>query len=560
MSNAVSRRSFLTAAAAVAGAVTLSPLLTACGGGGDSGRKTGTNSKSGLAAALPAYLPNASVSPDIPSSTGAAGALSPAGFLKYPANPVKSVSGVPGSGGHYTAVTPLWGSIPAANNAYYQAVNKALGATLTMQPANGNTYDTAITALTAGKKLPDWIQLPTWWNPTFNTSALAGTQLADLTPYLSGDNVKKYPNLAAIPTGAWQCGAWGDKLYGIPSYASGQVFTGAIYYRQDVFEAKGIKGEVSSADDLFALGKELTSAKAGVWAFDDVFTYLAQPFGVVNKFTVKDGKLVHKYETDEMLASLEWAHKLAKAGFIHPDALAGDTSNAKTRFYAGKVLITGDGTGAWNFQDAQSGQAADKDYRRGAFVPFAADGHAKPSIALQTTTSFVSYLNKKLTPEQIKECLAIADYLAAPFGSAEYTLLNYGVEGVDYTMTPAGPDYTDTGKKEANQSTYQFLASPEAVISNPGYDQITRDICTWNTVAGKYAYKPVFWNMNITVPARYATADAAQAVEDTIKDVYHGRKTVADFQAAVSTWKKGGGDALIAWYQTNVADKSGTGQ
>lgn len=27
--------------------------------------------------------------------------------------------------------------------------------------------------------------------------------------------IKKYPNLAAVPTGAWQAGAWGDKLYGL---------------------------------------------------------------------------------------------------------------------------------------------------------------------------------------------------------------------------------------------------------------------------------------------------------------------------------------------------------
>ena len=67
------------------------------------------------------------------------------------------------------------------------------------------------------KKLPDWIQLPNWWNSNFNIGELAGTQLADLTPYLAGDKIKKYPNLAAIPTGAWQAGAWGDKLYGIPS-------------------------------------------------------------------------------------------------------------------------------------------------------------------------------------------------------------------------------------------------------------------------------------------------------------------------------------------------------
>jgi putative aldouronate transport system substrate-binding protein len=557
MSIDVTRRSFLTGAVGVAGALTLSPLLTACGSG--SSGKSGANSKSGLAAALPGYFPNTAVTADIPSVTGANGAVSPAGFLKYPASPVKTVSSAPGSGGSYTGVTPLWGSIPAAGNAYYKAVNKALGATLTMQPVNGNTYNTAITALTAAKKLPDWVQLPTWWNPNFNTAALVGTQLADLTPYLAGDKIKKYPNLASIPTGAWQCTVWDDKLFGIPSYSTGLSLAGMLYYRKDVFDTRGITGAIKSIDELYALGKELTDKKAGVWAFDDLWTYLAQPFGVTTaKYIERDGKIVHRYESEELLEALAWAAKVAKAGFIHPDAMAGNTNDAKTRFYSGKVIITGDGTGAWNMQDAQAGQAANKDYRRAALAPFAVDGSTVPTIALQTTTSFVSYLNKKLSPDQIQECLAIADYLAAPFGSAEYTLLNYGVQDVDYRMESSGPTYTDQGKKEANQSTYQFLATPEMVVSNPGYDQLTRDLCDWYATAGRCAYKPLFWNMNIAVPARYATADAAQVVEDTIKDVCHGRKSVSDFKDTVATWKKSGGDALTAWYQSDVVDKLGT--
>jgi putative aldouronate transport system substrate-binding protein len=74
-------------------------------------------------------------------------------------------------------------------------------------------------------------------------------------------------------------------------------------------------------------------------------------------------------------------------------------------------------------------------------------------------------------------------------------------------------------------------------------------------------YKPVFFNMNITVPKRFATAEAAQAVEDTVKDVAHGLKPVSAFQDALSTWKgSGGGDRLVAWYQSEVLDKLGTGQ
>ncbi|MBS2965102.1 hypothetical protein KGA66_18740 [Actinocrinis puniceicyclus] len=559
-SNAFTRRGFVTATAGAAGALAMSPLLAACGNG-SSAAKGSTNTKTGLAAALPTYKPNSAANPDIPIVQGSGGAVTDAGYLTYPANPVATVSGTPGSGGTYSAVTPLWGSIPAANNAYYQAVNKALGATINMEPANGNTYNTSVTALVAGKKLPDWIQLPTWWNSTFNVGELTGSQLTDLTPYLAGDKILQYPNLAAIPTAAWSAGVWNNKLYGIPSFASGATFAGCFFYRKDLLVDKlGLSAEVKSIADFENLLKECKAANGGIGASDDLWTYLAQPYGIPEKFAVQNGKLVHKYDLPQFAEGLNWAYKVAKAGYIHPDALAGDTSNANTRFYSGKCIISSTGTGAWNLMDAQSGLAANPKYNRQAFKVFSADGTSTPTIFVEAGASIMSYLNKNLTDKQVKECLAIANYLAAPYGSAEYTLINYGVAGVDHTMTSSGPQYTDQGKKEANQDTYQFLASAASVVSNPGMDQLTKDFCAWQADAVQHAYKPVFDNANITVPARLATADTAQAVEDTIKEVYHGLKPISAFQDAVTTWKKSGGTDVIAWYQTNVYDKFGSMQ
>ncbi|MER5436947.1 Tat pathway signal sequence domain protein, partial [Streptomyces sp. NPDC002588] len=120
--------------------------------------------------------------------------------------------------------------------------------------------------------------------------------------------------------------------------------------------------------------------------------------------------------------------------------------------------------------------------------------------------------------------------------------------------------YTDEGKKTAQQQTFNFLASAPQVVSNPGANVVTEDYTAWSTRTVKYVYKPVFWNMNITVPKRFATADTAQAVEDAIKDCYHGIKKVSDVQAAIASWKSSGGDQLTDWYQTAVLEKSGSGQ
>lgn len=555
----LNRRRFLGLTASVAGVAAAQGLLSACGAGGGP-QPVGANSDS-LKAVLPAHVPNPLIKPDIPSVPGGPDVLTDPGFLSYPTNRPVTVPSVPGRGGRYTAVTPLWGTIPPADNAFYQAMNKALGVTLEMKPADGNNYATIVPTMTAAKKLPDWIQLPSWWDTNFNIGGLAGSQLADLTPYLSGDKIKKYPNLAALPTGAWRAGAWGDKLYGIPCFAGSFNIAGATFYRRDVLEAKGITADqVKSMDDLMNLGKELTDPKAGVWAFDDVYRYLYTHFGAPLKWRVDDGKLVHLYETPEWMEAVEWHYKLATSGYMHPDALAGDNEAAGTRFYSGKTLISGGGLGAWNLSDHQSGSAANPAYRRGAFNIFAADGKSKPVVYMGATTRMCSYLNVNLKPEQIEELLAVANYLAAPYGTAEFTMVNFGVEGVHHTMVNGVPQITEQGQKEVQATTYPFLAAPPAVIQNQGADQVTKDYTAWQAANAQALVKPVFWNMNISMPQAQATADAAQQVEDTLKDCYHGKKKPADVQAAVASWKSGGGDRLKQWMTENVLDKFGTGQ
>ncbi|MCU7827214.1 ABC transporter substrate-binding protein [Kitasatospora sp. DSM 101779] len=556
----MNRRSFLSTAATVAGAAAMAPLLSACGGG--STRKSGANTQGGLKAALPAYVPNGNaVKPDIASVQGGPDAATDPAYLSYPASPPASVSGVPGRGGSYTAVTPLWGTNPPAGNSFYQAMNKALGVELTVKPADGNTYDTIVPTMTAAKKLPDWINLPAWWNAKFNTGSLVGSQLADLTPYLSGDNIKKYPNLAALPTGAWQNGVWGDKLYGIPCFSTSFGIPGATFYRRDILEGRGIAAaQVKSADDLMNLGKELTDAKRGVWAFDDVWTYLQFSWGVPMNWRVDNGKLVHPFETQEFLEALDWHYRLATSGYMHPDALAGDNANGATRFYSGKTLIGGGGLGAWNLADHQSGTAADPNYRRGAFNAITADGRGTPAVPMGASSSMISYLNADLKPAQIEELLAVANYLAAPYGTAEYTLVNFGVEGVHHTRVNGVPTFTDEGKKDVQATAFPFLAASASVISNPGGDQVTKDYAAWSAANVKHLTKPPFWGMNFSMPQAIASAQAAQSVNDTLKDCYHGKKKVSDVQDAIAGWRNGPGQRLKQWMTENVLDKYGTGQ
>jgi putative aldouronate transport system substrate-binding protein len=529
--------------------------LTGCGSTGKPSGP-GTTGADQLKRALPRHIPSTSVTPDLPSVAGANGAASDPAFLSYPANPVQTVQGVPGSGGTYVTRTPLWGAIPpSAGNSYYDAVNTALGATLKMRPADGNTYTDTLPALFASGKLPDWVQIPSWTNQRLNLGSAVG-RFVDLTPYLAGDNIAKYPNLANISPSAWQAGVWNGKLYGIPSYSSPNSFPGYLFYRKDLLAAAGVSAEVRSAEDLFALGKALTDAKAGRWAFDDLWPFLLFPFGVISTWNQDpSGKLIHQYETPGMIEALNFAARIAKAGYVHPDALAGNTANGQQRFWSGKVAVSGGGTGAMNGDDAKGGTSADRDYSRQAFKVFDHAG-GTPAIQLGPGAGFFSYLNKKLSDQQIRECLAIANFLAAPYGSKEYLLVNFGAAGVDHTMSGGNAILTERGQKDVATS-FQFLATgPQVTLVQNGFTQVVKDYAAWQADAVRHAVKPLFFAMNISEPPQYASIGLQ--VEDTIKDVRYGRKPVEAFKTAVDTWRKQGGDQMRGFYE-GIRDKYGTG-
>jgi putative aldouronate transport system substrate-binding protein len=127
-------------------------------------------------------------------------------------------------------------------------------------------------------------------------------------------------------------------------------------------------------------------------------------------------------------------------------------------------------------------------------------------------------------------------------------------------MGKTGPTYTNSGQKESNEDTYQFLSAPQSTVSNPGYPGVTQAVCAWSADAVKYAYKPLFSSFNISVPTRFSTAAAAAELTDVTTQISYGTKTMSDYQAAVKSWKSSGGNALRDWYQANVYDKYGAGQ
>ena len=419
-----------------------------------------------------------------------------------------------------------------------------LGSKIEFQITDGNTYgDKLATVLASSKDVADWVCVPTWNMPPRFGSEIVGNVFEDLTPYLAGDKVKNYPNLANIPSDAWKFCVFNGKLYGLPF--PGAIITDAIFYRDDLLKKMGITPDVKNGDDLLALALELTDKKAGRWGADDLWNTSVIIHAVPPKWKLDAGKLVHRVETDEYRAALEWNAKLFASGAVHPDAVADKASEAKARFQSGKTLIMNDGLGGWN-EALRDNLASNPSYSQQPFDPFAADG-GTPVLFKGNPTNIFSFLKKSDDKKKITELLGLANLLAAPFGTTECDVITNGVEGVHYTKNSDGLPVPTTLAAKELQPTYIFLVDgpiAETHVQYPGY---VKAMSTWQAKAAGYVKDPLFYGQQISEPQQFGSL--AQPFVDLEKDISRGRKSMRDLDAAVKTWKSAGGEKLRAFYQ-----------
>lgn len=553
-SSGPSRRSFLAstavATAAVAGGM---PLLAACGGS-DGGSRDGTTSNKDAKKILPAYVASNVVTPDIPSKNGSA-----VGFTsKLDLAGLKtSVPKKLGKGGKVTIMSPFWGSPPKDGNAYYTSMNDLIGVDVVWQNQDGNTYDQKLGAVLASSEVPDVVVVPGWNMTGKIPSAIIG-KFADLGPYLSGDAVKDYPNLAAIPTDAWQRSIFGGKLRGLPMPSS--YVTGIVpLYRQDIFEKEGYEVP-RSCDEFMELAKDATNAKAKRWACLDMKWTAFNAFGVLSGnekslgWNETDGKLVYRIETEEYLEALEWTRKLFAAGVVHPDAELGksNATDPGPKFAAGEFLIYNQDMSQWWSRTAEQA-TQNPEFKIWGMDVFGHDG-GDPTLWAQNPAGIFAFVNKKASEAVIRDVLAVANVTAAPYGTKEYMATNYGVEGTHYTVKDGVPTKTDQGNIDV-MNAYVMVASPAATIAHPDFPEVAKGQVEWQQRMGAFTRKSSFYGMQITEPSRWTNlSNDFEQLED---DVIRGRKKISDVQQAVSDWKSKGGDELRDWYK-KILDENGS--
>ncbi|MEV4176309.1 extracellular solute-binding protein [Nonomuraea sp. NPDC049709] len=535
--NTIGRRGLLRMAGAGALGLAAAPLLSACGGGASPSGGGVSNAGKQLVP-WPAYVPFAGPKPDAPGDDTGVQNL----YLKYPETLAQSVNDTVGDGSKVTALVVTFGPppTPVTQNRYWQAINKALNVDLQVTVVPDPEYGQKMTTLMAsGSDLPDIIMFTNLALP--HSLEFIQAQCADLSEFVGGDAVKQFPNLANIPPHAWKgMGRINGRIYGIP--LERPTPANSLFVNRTAMNEAGIPKTWTTEQYLEAM-KELSSGrKWGLGWYKTLFgglgsiTFHAGSLGAPNTWSLSNGQFATTLATPQFEEALGLMRKLVEAKSAHPDSLTVSSTDMQTYFHNGTVASIQDGFGSMSLTTLTK---IDKRYELDLGYPYG------PSPTPWQGAGMFGYVTFKKAPaDRIKLLLRISDYLSAPFGTKEYELANYGVEGVHFTKEDGGIKTLDLFQTENNNTLpFRYIGTAPSVLYLPGYPE---------TAQATYDWQKATLPRSIPNPAnglRSATqvsksAQMGQIMGDGIAAITFGRKPLSAWKDVVTQWRNAGGDRV----------------
>jgi putative aldouronate transport system substrate-binding protein len=503
---------------------------------------------------LPTYVPASGPAPDVPGTN-----IIPPGFQTYPKNPTQSVANPPGDGGDVVIAGETFNAlIPYEQNTLWQQLNRAmnLNVKLNLTPFSDWAFG-KFQALVAGGDLPDITMIPIG-GVIPDLPSFLEAKVQDLTPFVGGDAVKEYPNLAALPTVGWKGMVYNNKIFAVP-IAIAQFYWG-LWGHQEILEANNL-GWPKSAAEFRQTMKQLTDPQLNKYGIGfEVGNRYAYGntnvggqlwpaiFGAPNNWAVSSaGKWTKDWETDQFKAGVQLARDVWADGSIDPNTTY-TTPSADDAFEGGQLVFRF--TGALNVNHFDTGAVPihrimttqNPPWKVRLAPPLPADPGGKGQFNLGIG-NFGLIILKKAPPERIRYMLNVINYIVAPFGSQEYLTVQYGVKDQDYHVDDNGnPQRTKQGL--ANLISWGgIMGNPPPVLFDPQQKQFAPEMnAALQPLAAVAAQDPSVGLYSATNQKQGFLIQTKLA--DGLIDIIVGRRPMSDYEQLVSDWRGAGGDTI----------------
>jgi putative aldouronate transport system substrate-binding protein len=489
-------------------------------------------------------------------------------YTKVP-TPFASTDGPPGSGGTVKALVMTYSAPPPGkdDNQYWQELDKRLGVSWEPILVPNSTYGEKATAIIASGDFPDLFYLN--YNQTLSPLANFVQQGAflDLTPYVTGDAIKEYPNLAVFPDFMWEATKLDGKIYGVPCPGgrAGQI----PFLRTDWANKLG-GGIPTNAEETATLFSAMSAndpdgnGQADTWAMGRYGTSwdngLMNPmFRVPNNWRVNDdGTFTSEIETDEYRMAVEFMQQLYASGAYHPDSAAMQFEQALQLFQSGRTGLHVDGgavygSGGYNETIRQYQPEASVEY----LIPYGHDGQPAVTYNLPGIFGFTAIpITVGGDEDRVHELLRIFNWLSAPFGSEEWLFKGYGIEGVHFDYDAAGTPIKNDLYDQENGGLTGYIGGSlgvNFVDTDPSIGPVMTDIQKKTYEIG--IDDPA---ANLFSPASIKNGPTmSQLVADTLTAIVTGRDDLSSLDTMIADWKSRGGDEVRKEYEEAYSKNQG---
>ncbi len=372
-----------------------------------------------------------------------------------------------------TGMANLYNLAPEKDNEFWKAMEEKFNVDYTVDWVPTDTYEQKIELVLSSGELPDLMQIQNTSAPSFQKAVEAGA-FYDITELL-GD-FSEYPNLKNNTNqNAWVLSKIKEKNYIVPR-TRGNLDSG-LMIRKDWLDELGLKVPETMEEFKDTITKIVQSDPDGNGANDTIGLLLGvenmdgfwpAAFGTRDIERDADGGIIYERLTDKYANYVDYMRELYSNGAVAKEFALIKGQQAEELFLSGKSATYV--KNAWHLYRLNEECKKTDPNAEVVLIPYlkGPDGYAH----IYDLGYFGGMaISAKCSEEKVKQILKFFDATCA---EENYNFVNYGIEGVQWTMVDGTPTLTERGEQEVTNSfnaPFIFAANEFAKVDSPLADK-----------------------------------------------------------------------------------------
>lgn len=490
----------------------------------------------------------------------------PVAWTQYPDSYTSMPGGPPGKGETVSTFQILFGAPPPplSSNPWLQEFNKRLNVNWQAVLADSPDYVAKLNTLAASGSFPDITYINFNQNGLYNGAGfqkyISEGAFHDLTPYLTGNTLKQFPNLTLLPETTWKGSSFEGRLYGVP-YPIAVVNGQLIMIRQDWAEKLGTANPKNASEVMkmfvsFAQGNPNGNGEK-TFGLPEIYQSIWNAmYRVPNNWLLnKDGSLTKDLETEEFKAATDFARQLWAKGVFHPDALTMTLNQEESFFEGGVVGSFTQGSVGWFGNQPNTVYTLTKETDPSAnpapWLPPGESGGAPLFIQTSGNYGFGAIPTTIKSESKIMELIHLMEWCAAPFGSEEFNFYYYGIPGSMYNMVDGEPIPVTNGNQNWPDGLNYLCGTIEVNYF------FSKQPAEATLMQQEQAYQLQNSIANPTQNLFSSTwvdqaANLIMLEQNGYQDIVTGRQPLSYLSDLISSWKSQGGDQVRKEFQQSL--------